>query len=144
MAEQAKDDKTEQPTGHRLEEAKDKGNVAKSRELNSVAVLIAGMIGFKATSGIFSRTIHQFFVTTYKESSFMQINVSTFPGQVLDFMHFLAILLLPIFVLIVLASLAANIGQVGFMLAKKALVPDFNKVNPFSGIKRLFSSRSLV
>ena len=144
MAEQAKEDKTEQPTGHRLEEAKDKGNVAKSRELNSVAVLIAGMIGLKATSGFFSKTINRFFVTTYKESSFMEITVQTFPGQVLDFMQFLAMLLLPVFVLIVLASLAANIGQVGFIFAKKALTPDFKKINPLSGLKRMFSARSLV
>ncbi len=144
MADQGSDDRTEQPTGHRLEEAKDKGNVAKSQELNSVAVLLAGMIGINATSGMVYKNINEFFVTTYRESSFMEITIQTFPGQVMDFMHYFGLIILPILIIISLAALGSNIGQIGFMVAKKALKPDFKKLSPVSGLKKMFSSRSLV
>jgi len=144
MADQGSDDRTEQPTGHRLEEAKDKGNVAKSQELNSVAVLLAGLIGINTTSGMLHKNINEFFVTTYRESSFMELTIQSFPGQVMDFMHYFGLIILPILIIISIAALGSNIGQVGFMVAKKALKPDFKKLSPMSGLKRMFSSKSLV
>jgi len=144
MADQGSDDRTEQPTGHRLEEAKNKGSVAKSQEFNSVAVLLAGLIGINTTSGMLYKNINEFFVTSYRESSFMELTIQSFPGQVLDFMRFFGAIILPILIIISIAALASNIGQVGFMIAKKALKPDFKKLSPMSGIKRMFSSKSLV
>lgn len=144
MADQPAQDKTEQPTPKRREDAKDKGNVAKSRELNSVAVLIGGMLAIKFTSDYFSQTVKMFFRNTYIESSLMQITVQSLPGQLSKLMLVVASLLLPILVTVLVFGLASNIGQIGFMMAKKALIPDFKRINPLSGIKRMFSSRSLV
>ncbi len=144
MAEDSGQEKTEQPTGRRRDEAKDKGNVAKSTELNAVAVLIAAMLAFKATSGLFGVTIRRFIINTYHESSLMQITVSSLPGQLFGFMKIMAMLVLPFMLLIMFAALASNVGQVGFMIAKKAMMPDFKRINPASGLKAKFSSRSIV
>ncbi len=144
MAEDSGQEKTEQPTGRRREEAKDKGNVAKSTELNAVAVLFAAMLAFQATSGLFGATIRRFIVNTYHESSLMQITVESLPGQLMGFMKIMAMLILPFMLIILFAALASNIGQVGFMIAKKALIPDFKRINPVTGLKGKFSSRSIV
>ncbi len=144
MAEQSTQDKTEQPTGRRREEARDEGNVAKSQELNSVAVLIAGMIAFKTTSSIFGGTISRFFRITYQESSFMEITTQTLPRQLWDFASVFGMIVMPIMAFVVFAALASNIGQVGIMFAKKALKPQFKKINPLNGIKRMFSAKSLA
>ncbi len=144
MAESDNQDRTEQPTPKKLEEAKDRGQVAKSTELNSVAILIAGMLSFKAGSALFGRTLNGFMVATYHESSFIQITTESLPAQMMVFVKVFATLVLPVMGAIVLAALGSNLAQVGFMIAKKALVPKFSKINPLSGLKRMFSSRSLV
>lgn len=144
MSESTGQEKTEQPTPRRREESLDKGQVAKSQELNSVAVLIAGMLAFKATSGIFGRTIREFITTTYHESSLMEITVQSLPAQAIDFMMVFGTIILPILAIVLFAALASNIAQIGFVFAKKALIPDFKKINPASGLKRMFSLRSIV
>jgi flagellar biosynthetic protein FlhB len=145
MADQAsKDEKTEQPTAKRLEQAVEKGNVAKSRELSSVTVLFAGMLAFKFTSDRFGEIIQGFMRHTYHESSFMSITVSSFPNQAFDLMKLFLSLTGPILLIVFLFALGANYAQVGVIFAKKAIIPDFKKINPFKGIKKLFSSQSLV
>lgn len=144
MADGAEQDRTEEPTPRRREEAREKGSVAKSQELNSVAVLISAMLAFKAASGLFGRTVREFLVTTYHESSFMELTVQTLPHQLMDFGKIFAMIVMPVMLFILVGSLAANVAQTGFLMAKKALKPDFKKLNPLSGIKKMFSSRSLV
>ncbi len=144
MADDSAQEKTEQPTGRKREEAKEKGQVAKSQELNSVSVLIAGMIAYKAVSDLFGNTILQFMRTTYLESSSIQLTVSSFPTQIFDFIKVMAIITLPVLLIVLFGALVSNVAQVGFMVAKKALVPDFNKISPLGGLKKLFSLRSIV
>ncbi len=137
-------ERTEQPSPKRLQDAKDRGQVAKSQELNTVAVLITGMLAFKAGSALFASTLNRFMITTYHESSFMEITVQSLPGQAIDFMKVFATLIMPVMGFIVVAAVASNLAQVGFFIAKKALTPKFSKINPMSGLKRIFSARSLV
>lgn len=143
MADEAQE-RTEQPTAKRREEAKDKGQVAKSAELNSVAVLIGVMLAYKSSSDLFGRTLMGFMRTTYMESSFMSITVQSLPAQIFDFLKVVALLLLPVMGIILFLALASNVAQVGFMVAKKALMPDFSRISPLKGLKRMFSLRSLV
>lgn len=144
MAESDNQDRTEQPTPKKLEEAKDRGQVAKSTEVNSVSILIAGMLAFKGGSALFGRTLNNFMVTTYHDSSFIQITPESLPSQMMVFVKVFATLVLPVMGAIVLAAVGSNLAQVGFIIAKKALIPKFNRISPLSGIKRMFSSRSLV
>jgi len=144
MADDSSGDRTEQPTARRLDEAKEKGNVAQSKELNSAIIMLTAMITLKASAGYFARTINRFFVTTYHESSLMEITIQTLPGQMHDYLEFMAMLLLPVLSAITVAAVVSNVGQIGFMVAKKAIKPDFQKLSPLNGIKKMFSARSLV
>ena len=144
MADDSAQEKTEQPTERKREEAKDKGNVAKSRELNSVSVLIAGMLAYKAFSDILGNTLMHFIRSTYMESSFIKITPYSLPGQLFDFMKVMGIIIVPVLFIILFGALVSNVAQVGFMIAKKALIPDFKKINPLNGLKNLFSLRSIV
>ncbi len=137
-------DKTEKPTQRKREETRDKGNVARSQELNSVAVLLGGLLAFYVVGGFFGSTFKRFVVTTYQESSLMEITAQSLPGQIADFMTLVAKLLLPVFLTLLLFSLATNVAQVGVVFAKKALIPDIKRINPLNGVKRMFSLRSLV
>ncbi len=137
-------EKTEQPSAKRLEEAVEKGDVAKSQELNSVAVIIAVLLVFKYYSGYMGKNLQEFMGYFYQHSSLLTISNATIPGMMALVLKTFAGVVGPVIIGVMLFALISNIGQVGFIFAGKALVPDFKKINPMSGAKRMFSSRSLV
>ncbi|MEA3286012.1 MAG: flagellar biosynthesis protein FlhB [Candidatus Marinimicrobia bacterium] len=145
MAEQqAAQDKTEQATPKRLEEAKDKGNVAKSQDLNSVVLLFAGIFGLTYSANEIITVFMNFTMNVYNNAVEMDITKDTVSFYSAEFMKTYAGILGPIMLVLFFAALAVNYVQVGVMVAKKALVPKFEKINPAKGFKRMFSTRSLV
>ncbi len=143
MADTAQE-RTEKPTPRRREEAREKGNVAKSAELNSVVVLFTGILSLKLTLSAYSNQLNAFLVTIYHEASFWELTPKTLPALSWMAIKLFAVLALPVLVSILVAGFAINFVQVGPLFASKALKPDFKKINPFSGIKRMVSPRSLV
>ncbi len=144
MAENPGQEKTEKATPRKRRQSTDEGQVAKSAELNSAIVLLSALLIFGLISDSFSETLKSFIVYTYHQSSFIQISTQSFPVQVAFAARIIFMLLSPILITVLIAGVGANIGQVGFMFAKKALKPNFKKINPATGIKRMFSLRSLV
>ncbi len=145
MAEQqSAQDKTEQATPKRREDAKDKGNVAKSQDLNSVVLLFAGIFGLSYSANEIIAVFKDLAMTVYNNSAGMLITQDTVSLYSAEFMKAYAAIVGPILVVLFFAALAVNYAQVGVMVAKKALVPKFEKINPAKGFKRMFSTRSLV
>lgn len=144
MAEKPVQDKTEAATPRKLEEARDKGNVAKSMELNSVAVLIAGILSLVFISGKLIESISQFMISLYQNISFTSITQGSVQFQAKAIIGFLGPVMAPIFLLIMFAGIGINVAQVGILFSKKALIPKFSKINPKTGFKRLLSFRSTV
>lgn len=72
------------------------------------------------------------------------ITVDTVMGALFQFGLILGAVVGPIFLLMVVVGLSSNLIQVGFLLTLKPLKPDFSRVNPYQGVKRLLSPRSLV
>ena len=145
MAEQqSAQDKTEQATPKRLDEAKDKGNVAKSQDLNSVVVLFAGIFSITFSAREIISAFRDFTTNTIVNASGMLLTQDTVSFYTVQFLQFFVIIIGPILLALMLAGLAVNYAQVGFMIAKKALSPKFDKINPAKGLKRMLSTRSLV
>jgi len=144
MAEDSGQDKTEQATPKRRDEAKEKGNVAKSQELNSVIVIIAAVFIFNLLAFQLGNTIKSFIMQTYMESSSITITIQSFPGQAYFFGKVIGSILMPVMISLLLAGLLVNYAQIGAVFASKALIPDFKKISPLKGIKRMFSSRAVV
>jgi flagellar biosynthetic protein FlhB len=143
MADTAQE-KTEQPTPRRLKEAKEKGNVAKSTEINSVVVLFTGIFSLKLTLQAFGGTFNDFLVMMYHESSTIELTPQALPLLVMTVLKVAALIMLPVMISIMVAGFVSSFVQVGPLFAKKALSPDFSKMNPLNGIKSMFSPRSLV
>jgi len=144
MAMQDKHSRTEAPTPKKREKEREKGNVAKSMDLNSVAVLIGGIIVLKFMGGNLLNGIIQFTRTIYKSLLTTQLTTeSIIHYSQSGIAHFLDILS-PVLIVIMVVGLASNFGQVGLMFSKKALEPKFSKISPLKGVKRIFSSRSIV
>jgi len=137
-------EKTEQPSAKRLEEAVEKGDVAKSQELNSVAVIIAVLLVFKNFSSYMGNNLQEFMGYFYQHSSLLALNQSSLPEIMALVLKAFASVVGPVLLGVLLLAMISNVGQIGFVFASKALIPDFKKLSPMQGLKRMFSSRSLV
>jgi len=137
-------EKSEQPSARRLEEATEKGNVAKSQELNSVAVIVAVLLVFKLMAGTFGDTLKDFLHVSYQQSATTLLTMDSLLDLLAVVLKTFAIILGPILFSVLTLALISNIGQIGFVFANKALIPEFSKISPMSGFKRMFSLKSIV
>ena len=145
MAEQqAAQDKTEQATPKRQEDAKDKGNVAKSQDLNSVVLLFAGIFGLSYTSDEILGAFTGLARNVYNNSAYMDLTKDTVAFYASEFLKVFLTIAGPVLLMLLFAGLIINYVQVGFIFAKKALSPKFEKISPAKGLKRMFTMTKLV
>jgi len=145
MAETAGQEKTEKATSKKRQEARNKGQVAISREVSSAAVLLTSLgVFYFVGSWLFwnlSGVITQIF-ENIGALRFNTINdASVFSIEVLNR---LLTILMPVLLPLAVLGLAANILQVGFKITTQAMAPTFKRLNPISGMKRFASLKALV
>ncbi len=137
-------ERTERATPRKREEARKKGQVARSRELVSVAVLAACLICFHfQASGAVERLMN-LMRSTFRRSVTVTLSTDSVPAIFAQTVLEMIILLAPLFLSIVLAGLAANALQVGFRITAEGVTPKLSKLSPFEGFKRLFALPSLM
>ncbi len=144
MAEKSGQDKTEKATPHRRQKAQEEGNVFRSMDVNSVAILFAGFLMLRFASQGLYRFIDQFMTSIYSRSSTILITAASFPMQINSTLLALLPVLLPLLLVIMVIGVGINVAQSGLVFAFKALEPKFERLNPVEGVKKLFTSRSLV
>ena len=145
MAEDNKDqEKTEQATSKRRQDAREKGQVAKSRELASVAVLGACLLYFYFDASVMANRLMAIMRMSFRKSGQITITIDTIQSLLLDLVFQIFILLGPFLLIVLLAGFVANILQVGFFFSSEAITPKYSKIDPIQGFQRLFSLRSLV
>ena len=143
MAGDSYQEKTEKPTPKRREEARKKGQVAKSRELPSIAVLISCLFCLTWGSSFF---LHQLsLIVRYYLSQAGDINIDQANVSFLSILvtKQVAIILAPLFIVITLIAIFSNIVQTGPLFSLEAAAPKFSHINPIEGFKRLFSFQAL-
>jgi flagellar biosynthetic protein FlhB len=141
----AHDDKTEKPTGKRKAEARKKGQVAKSTDLNGALVLGAGLmaLSFLAPSVVQSAAgaMREIFsLAARPEAVTSGAGLSALEHLVLNTMLATVV---PIAGACLAVGLVANVAQVGFRPSLTSLAPSFGRLNPISGFKNLFGTRAL-
>ena len=145
MAEQDGQEKSEQPTGKRLSDSRDKGKVAKSAEVNSFAIFSTGLLMIYLTQHFLSNQISNYSINIFKSLDVLSINKDMLQNFIREAVFFYLVTLAPILGSLFVIALIAGVAQVGFKISFKALIPELSKFNPFTGIKKVFiSSRSLL
>ncbi|MCB5183796.1 flagellar type III secretion system protein FlhB [Methylobacillus gramineus] len=144
MAQDSDLEKTEQPTGRRIEKAREEGDVPRSRELATCTVLLAGGMGLLMMGGRLNQAMlvnmHSN-LRISRESAFdFNLLISKISAGILDLL--IAFAPLALLLLIVIIGSPALIG--GWNVSSKAFMPKFSKLNPINGISNLFSKNSLV
>jgi flagellar biosynthetic protein FlhB len=137
-------DKTEQPTGKKLSDARNKGNVAQSREIPSVLILAGGLgVLFFGGSWMLGRLTAMMRAIYQRAGSLTMIpeNMHSLFWEV--FLNGVVVLI-PLMLVVMTAGVVGNVVQFGFLITGEKLTPDLAKLNPLNGIKKLFSLRALV
>ncbi len=141
----ARDDKTEKPTAKRRGEARKKGQVAKSSDLNGSIVLGAGLIGLIALGPTVMNGAGALMVTTFRQIAHpgQAVTGAGLNGLLHQILQTLLNTVAPIAGMCMLAGVLVNIAQVGVRPSLQTLKPSFGKINPVSGAKNLFGARIL-
>ena len=136
-------EKTEEPTSKKREDARNKGQVARSQELNTAAVLLIGFFVLKILWSYIYANIAAY--ATYIFSHLADDITTEFITEIfLGIMILLAKTALPVMFAILIMGLAINLFQVGVTVSTEKLEPKLDNLNPINGFGRIFSKRSLV
>jgi flagellar biosynthetic protein FlhB len=135
-------EKTEEPTPKKIEDARKEGNVAKSQDVVGVTTLVIGVIVIIFYLKFLFYRVMDFFV--YYISFFShEFTLSDLINLVIKSALEVIILLLPFMLAIMLASIIGNVAQFGFLFTTKTIKPKFSKLNPITGLKNLFSKKKI-
>ena len=136
-------EKTEEPTAKRKADARKKGQVGKSQEINAAFVLLAGFMVLKVLGGNAVAEIMNYSTYIYGNLN-VDINEESIMQMFIGMIILLAKTSIPLMVFIMIIGLAMNLAQVGLNFSTETISFDPNKLNPINGAKRMFSKRSLV
>lgn len=138
-----KSQKTEEPTQKKLDDARKKGQVASSREVNTWFILLTGTIilllaplAMDRMGNILSRFLSQSHALPVDGPGVMRLGATT--------MLEMGAVMAPAFLAFMVAAVAAGVVQNGFLLTADKIQPKLENISLLKGVKRMFSLRSIV
>ncbi len=134
-------DKSEQPTPKRIEDARKKGQVARSRDLNTTLVLLGGGFGLLLLGDQIVAALVGIMTTNFQLPVDLLDEPNRLPqvlwARILEALGALA----PLFVVLAIAALAGPLALGGGRFSGKAVSPQLKRINPWQGLKRIFSAQ---
>lgn len=137
-------EKTEQATPRRREDAKKKGQVFKSADLNSAVILITGSVLLCLTMNSMLGDLKSFTRLYLLDRTMQDFTIQYSCDLLLEVMEIMARLLGPVLLGTFVAAFAVSYLQVGSVFSAESLTPKFSRLNPLEGFKRIFSRRAMV
>lgn len=144
MAEESDQEKTEEPTNKRLEDAQKKGQIARSRELNTFVMLMTSAAMFL----MFGEQMGDSLIKMMR--SHFQLSRETIfdpAGAIIHFKQIMfdgVMLIAPFAVVMVVAAIIAPLALGGWVFSWDAVAPKLEKMDPIKGIPRLFAVHGLI
>ena len=142
--EQQGQERTEQPTAKRLSEARKKGQVARSRELNTLLVMLASAIALWVLSGPAVSGITDIMSSALSPEGDVLKNPELIPGHLASVMLSALILITPFLLITVVAALAGPEAMGGLLFSPEAIAFKLEKLDPIKGLGRVFSTKGLI
>ncbi|MFD2116814.1 flagellar biosynthesis protein FlhB [Paenibacillus yanchengensis] len=137
-------EKTEKATPKKRSDSRKKGQVAKSADLPGALILLMTFAAFLMLGSYFKQNILQLFSSFFQDWLLMEVTADNVLPLFTSIATKIAVLLLPIFAIVIVIGLVGNVAQFGFLLTGEPLKPQLKKLNPIEGFKKIFSVRSLV
>lgn len=137
-------EKTEQPTAKRLKDARKKGQIARSKELTMTIVMLAGAaMMYLSGSGLIT-SISDILIEGLSFDAATLDEGTAIVGRFMDIMLKAVLALTPLFLIVSVAALLGGAALGGWAFSTEVLKPKFSKLNPLSGLKRVFGMNGLV
>jgi flagellar biosynthetic protein FlhB len=143
MAEQD-GDKTQDPTPHRRQQAREQGQVAKSQDFASALVLLVGLVLLLTLGERIVDFIGGYARRQLGGDAWLAIDTSFVCNEWIRVMFGLGMVVLPIFGIVMVSGVVANLIQIGFLFLPEKLMPDFSRLDPMKGFGRIFSLSNFV
>lgn len=144
MADESSGEKSEKPTQTRRDEFRRQGQVAQSREISTAMYLMlsAGTLYF------LSRFFFQHFREIFEQSFGLNMVSLVRQGKITDALAFtgkeIVVMLTPVLAAVGVLSVTSSVLQIGLLQVEDALTPDFSRINPIDGFKRIFALRNVA
>ena len=137
-------DKTEDPTEKRKKDSREKGEIARSKELNTLDIMLAGSAGLLIFGGALAQDMMELMRYNFSLSRDVLLNPDSMGAFLLHSGKIALIALQPVLLTLLIAALVGPISLGGWLFAAGSLAPKFSRMNPAAGIKRMFSAKALV
>ncbi len=137
-------DKTEDPTEKRKKDSREKGEIARSKELNTLAIMLAGSAGLLIFGGALAQDMMELMRYNFSLSRDVLLNPDSMGAFLLHSGKIALIALQPVLLTLLIAALVGPISLGGWLFAAGSLAPKFSRMNPAAGIKRMFSAKAMV
>ncbi|MFA5679119.1 MAG: flagellar biosynthesis protein FlhB [Pseudomonas sp.] len=145
MADDSDDqEKTEAATPRRLEKAREEGQVARSRELTTFLLLATGVATLWSMGGVLYSQLGLVMEKAFLFDRARAMDVAVMLAALRALGEHALLALLPLFLVMLVAALAAPSLLGGLVVSGKSLQPQFSRLNPAKGLKRIFSSQALA
>lgn len=139
-----RDDKTEEATPKKREEARKKGQVAWSQEMSMSTLLIAAVLALEVIGSVILDSLEAGLKSGLTVRRHEHSDVEWFTTTVSDALFAVLPGVLPFMTLLVVFAFVSGIMQIGFKASWEKLAPNLDKLNPISGFKRILSLQGLV
>jgi flagellar biosynthetic protein FlhB len=137
-------DKTEDPTDKRKKDSREKGEIARSKELNTVMIMIVGAGGLLAFGGSMAEMMMQLMRDNFSIPRDALMNADSMGLMLMASGKAALLSLQPILVALMVASLIGPISLGGWLFAAGSMAPKFSRMNPAAGLKRMFSAKAVI
>lgn len=136
-------EKTEEATDKKIEDARKKGNVPNSRDLSGFVTLLVGFFTLFLMFSYFWEHLGKIYLFI-NSSVGMEFNVKTVTNLAARIVFEIIITIIPLCIVIMIAGILANVMQFGFIFSTESITPNLNKINPIKGLANLFSIKKLI
>jgi flagellar biosynthetic protein FlhB len=148
----ANDDATEEPTAKKKNDTRNKGQVAKSSELANAVSLLALFVILRVFVGTLGNNFQEVFRATWNQIPDFLLNASmgegissmTVRGMFIYTLLRILLMIAPFLAVGVLVAILINVLQFGFKITTEPMKPKLSKLNPASGVKRLFNKDAIM
>jgi flagellar biosynthetic protein FlhB len=137
-------DKTEDPTDKRKKDSREKGEIARSKELNTLAIMLAGASALLIFGGALAQDMMELMRLNFSLSRDVILDQNSMGTFLLHSGQIALVAIQPVMITLLLAAVIGPISLGGWLFAAGSMAPKFSRMNPGPGIKRMFSTKSLV
>lgn len=135
-------DKTEEPTGKKLSDARKKGQIPRSKDIGIALSMLICTLLLATVTGIVGKTLKDVMIYFLQDGLLKVVDESSLTSIVLLVVTKIGICTMLFAIPIMIGGIVSGLAQTRFLFTTEPLKPNFKKLNPISGFKNMFSKKS--